>query len=297
MRNTLADLPFFVEVARHKSFSRAADALDIPIATLSRRIAAMEKDLGVLLFRRTTRSVELTEEGAVYYKSCELIVAEADTARETLLSGQKIPRGRVRLSLPPIIYHLYMHGSLSAFTAAYPEIDLHVHFSSQWVDLNTDHFDLEIRVGSLPDSSLKHRKLLTVEPGFYASPAFLERYPLPQTPTDLRKLPCTPLATTQGHLLTLSKGRKTETFNVPDARHTVNSTALSLEFALAGQTIAGLGVHIAEKYVASGQLVRLLPDWRAQGVDISLVMPPISQPYRVRLLIDHLAAHFASVAR
>ena len=297
MQNPLADLPFFVEVARRKSFTRAADALDIPIATLSRRIAAMEKDLGIRLFRRTTRSVELTEEGDAYFKSCEFIVAEARNARENILNGQRNPTGRVRVAMPATVYFLYLRGSLHAFAETHPAIQLHMYLATRRVDLATEPFDLELRVGPLPDSSLKVRKLATIYPALYAAPKLLERCPLPRTPQDLESMPYIHLHTEQEYRLELTDGARTETVTLSRPRHVVNSPGISLEFILAGQAIGGLETSAAKQYEERGELVRLLPEWRTPGINVSLVMPPGSVPYRVRLFIDHLVKRFAELAK
>lgn len=297
MRNALSDIPYFVEVARHRSFTLAADALDMPIATLSRRITTLENELGIRLFRRTTRNVELTDEGAAYYKRCEFIVAEAKNAREKLLNDQRNPAGRVRMAIPAAAYFQYMKGSLYEFSARYPEIELHIHLATQWMDLATDPFDLELRAGSLPDSSLKVRRLATIHPGIYASPTLLEGRPLPRVPQDLQTLPCIHLSSVAGCALSLSNGTRTERVVFSAPRHTTNSPGVSLEFILAGQGIGGLELSIAEPYVAAGKLVRILPEWRTPGIDISLVMPPGSLPYRVRLFIDYLVELFADVSK
>lgn len=289
-------MPFFVEVARRKSFTRAADALDIPIATLSRRIAAMEKDLGIHLLRRTTRSVDLTEEGERFYKSCEFIVAEAEQAREGLLRDQRIPAGRVRLSMPATAYFMYLEGALWPFAERYPQIDLHVQLSARWVDLNTEPFDLEIRVGPLPDSGLRVRKLATMHTGIYAAPKLLEKYPMPEKPRDLAAMPYIHLTSASGNALTLTNGDIKETIEFISPRFVINSPVVALEFILAAQAFGGLEVSVAEKYVKEGTLVHLLPEWHTRKLDISLVMSNASLPYRVRVFIDYLVQHYAEMA-
>ncbi len=294
MDRLLPSMPYFMEVARRRSFTQAADALDIPVSTLSRRIAALERDLGVQLLYRSTRIVELTESGKSFLESCEFIVSEATSARERLVRDQKSPVGLVRLSLLADVYHLYLRGKLGAFATQYPGIELHIIFSTRRVDLHAEPFDLEIRVGRLPDSELKARKLATVHAGVYADPRLLEFYPVPDTPAGLSRLPW--IHNDQpGVIQELHKDDQVELMPSRPA-HVVNSLASGLELALAGLGAIPLMTAVAAEYEKKGQLVRLLPEWRTPGLDISVVMAGAQLPHRIRLFVDYLAAHFAKLA-
>ncbi len=207
MERLLRDMPLFVEVAKRRSFTLAADALDMPVSTLSRRIAALEKELGLPLLRRNSRNVELTESGKEFFERCDFIVAEAEMARDIVTRNMKSPTGRVRIALTGDIYHAYMRGAFSAFAAEWPGIHLQVHFSERAVDLLTEPFDLDIRRGPLPDSGLKARRLITLWPSLYASPKLLESYSAPKEPRDLRNTPCITLAQA-GDRWTMRKGKR-----------------------------------------------------------------------------------------
>ena len=294
MQKFMADMPFFVEVARRKSFTTSAEALGIPVATLSRRVAAMEKNLGVRLFRRTTRKVELTEEGESLYKQCELIVAQAQGVKENILHEQKSPSGRVRLCLPARTYMLYLQGRLSAFSKLWPNIDLHIHIERHWMDFGSENFDLEIRYGRQPDSSLKIHKLGTLYAGLYAAPEFLERYGFPATPHDLRDMPRVQ-QNISSNVVRLYSETSSETIVLPPPKHVVNSPTLAEEFILAGQVFGSLVNSVAQKIEAEGLVTRLLPEWRLKGVDVFLVMPPGNPPRRVRLLADYLIDIFKNI--
>lgn len=296
MDRLLRDMPYFMEVARQKSFTLAADALDVPLSTLSRRIAAMEKDLGVHLLHRTTRSVELTESGKTFYESCDHILTEMENTRERMLRDLEKPSGRLRVSLPEYIYHVYMGDILSSFAALYPEIELHVHFTTRWVDLNTEPFDLEIRGGDLPDSDLKVHKLCTVHPALYASPILLEFYKEPEKPGDLKNMPFIFHIAPGNYTLELHRDGRAEIVSLRPV-HMAGSISLCLEFALKGLGVAALVAPLTERYEQTGQLVRLLPEWEAPGADISVVMPSGDLPYRVRLFVDYLAEHFRSLPK
>lgn len=295
MDRMLRDIPFFVEVAKTKSFTIAAENMDVPISTLSRRITSMEKDLGVRLFNRNTRNVELTESGKSFFENCSFILTEVENARERLLQNLKSPRGRVRISLPGDIFHTYMRGVLSRFAAQYPDIELEVHFSSRWVDLMTEPFDLEVRVGVLPDSGLKARKLATVYPAVYASRKLMEFYPMPQKPEDLKNIPCI-ILDVQGNTWELNKEKVRKVISVPTA-HVVNNMGLVMEFLTAGLGAACLVAPFANIIEESHELVRLLPDWVGPDLDVSIVMASSQVPLRVRLFADFLANHFSSMQK
>jgi len=190
-----------------------------------------------------------------------------------------------------------MRGSLSAFSEMYPEIEFYVELSTRRVDLLTEPFDLELHVGPLPDSSLKARKIATIRPGIYASPKLLSRYPEPKAPQDFRSLPFVYLEMQTTIPLQLSDGIRTETLVLSSCKHVVSNPIISMEFILAGQCVGFLPKSVAAPYVASGELLRLLPEWQAVGVDVSLVMPPGRLPYRVRLFIDYLVEFFANLTK
>lgn len=294
MHRFLTDLPLFVEVAKWKSFTLAADALDMPLPTVSRRIAAMEKSLGIKLFNRNKRKVELTEAGKGFFERCEFVVTEAQDALENLLKEQKNHTGRIRLALPATTYFTFMQGALSSFTATYPGIEMHVYFSTRWMDLYTEPFDLEIRSGDLPDSDLVARKLYTTTMGIYASRELLERYPTPQAPRELSPLPYIQTTVFPRQSLELRKGNKRESVPMRPV-HVVNGLALGMEFLLAGQGIAVVEMGTARNYEESGKIVRLLPEWIVPGVDINLVRVSGKNPHRIQLFADHLVQHFKNL--
>ena len=288
------DIPLFVEAAKQGSFTLAAEALDIPLPTVSRRIASMEKTLGIPLFYRKTRKIELSEYGQTLYERYRYVVDEADAALDELLSDIKQPRGPVRFSVHPEVYHLYMAGVVNGFAAQWPGIQLTGQFSARWVDLYTEPFDLDIRTGQLPDSDLVVRKLVTLTPRLYASPKLMRHHPLPETPEDLTNLPCiAPIR--DDSAWPLSKGKVIKTISIRPA-HRVDSILLSLELALAGAGVAWAVPHVAEPHVEQGELVRILPDWTVSRFDINAVMSSNRVSKRVRLFVDYLVEHFSRMS-
>ena len=291
MQDILSDLPAFIEVARRKSFTKAAEALDIPLPTVSRRIAAMEKKLGIQLFNRHSRKVELTEAGRVFFESSQHIVSEAQNAVEQLLREQQSCSGPIRISMPSTTYFVTLQGVLSAFTEQYPGIEMHLNFATRWVDLYSEPFDLEIRNGIMPDSSLVARKLISGKTGVYVSPAFLDKYPEPQSPEELEGLPYIHMSVFRQHGLELNRENESVTV-FPRVRHSGNSPAVAWEFVLAGQGAALIELTMANKLEQSGKLVRILPEWNGPGIDLHLVRAEGKAPYRVKIFSDYLVDHF-----
>lgn len=288
------DIPLFVEAARLNSFTLAAESMDIALPTVSRRIAAMEKALGIPLFYRKTRQIELSEYGRTLYERYRFIVEEADAALEELLNDIGQPRGPVRFSVHAEVYHTYMSGLLGRFAAQWPGIQLTGQFSSRWVDLYSEPFDLDIRTGKLPDSDLKVRKLITLTPGLYASPGLLRHHASLETPGDLMKIPCIAPVLLADDVWPMHKGKRSETVVVKTS-HRVDNLLLSLELAVAGAGVAWSVPSVAAPHVEKGELVRVLPGWTVPGFDISVVMASSQIPKRVRLFVDFLVDHFAGM--
>nr|NJM03945.1 LysR family transcriptional regulator [Desulfobacula sp.] len=294
MRKLLSDVPYFLEAANCPSFTQAAEILGIPLATLSRRIAAMEKSLGVQLFFRNTRTVSLTEDGKDFLESCKIIMAEANGVKERLTQRQLEPTGPIRLSVEAFVYHCCMHGALGVFVKKYPKVELHTIFSTEWKDLHREPFDLDIRTGPVPYPELKARKLFSMQPALYCTSALLNNYPLPEHPKDLNKLPFIAQTIEGRHTATFTKENNIENVAL-HPKHTVQSVGLALELLLAGQGMASVIPQLAKAYDRKKELIQLLPDWSMAEVDINLAMPANNIPKRIRLFVDHLVAHFQSL--
>ena len=182
IRNFLNDIPLFVEIARHKSFSKASDVLAIGISTLSRRIRLLEKQMGVLLFYRDTRNVELTPTGMLLFDQCEYILNEATQAYESVVTNMREPSGMIRIGMFSDSYNVNLKNALSSFIALWPDIQMNVAFIEQSVDMRTDPFDVAFLIDSAIAPPLVARRLFTIEPYLYASPEFLKRFPIPSIP-------------------------------------------------------------------------------------------------------------------
>src|SRR6267154_2495624 len=253
----------FVEVARTKSFRRAADALDMPNSTLSRHIAELEKTIGLRLLHRSTRKVELTEAGEVYFKRCQSIVEEARIAHESLLDVVERPTGTLRVSMPADLATDYLAPIIADFAKTYPLIAFEFDLSPRLVDLQTEPFDLAIRIG-----------------------------PPPTHPNDLdRHVVCIVQGATRLGEVARTFHRGDESVDVMiGTRFAMNSVALSRALAVGGVGLAVLNNVLALDDVTLRRLVRVLPDWRLAPVQVHAVTETRLLPARTRLFIDFLKA-------
>lgn len=288
----LSYMRLFVEVARTKSFRKAAEALGMPNSTLSRQIAELEKAIGVRLLHRSTRKVELTEAGEVYFMRCQGIVEEARMAHEALRDVAERPSGTLRVSMPVDLATGYLAPILGDFAEAYPLIDFEFDLTPRRVDLQTDPFDLAIRMGPAPTapSTLVARQIALLPRYLYAAPSYLDIAPPLTHPADLsRHVLCIGRASAkaQEERRSLHRGREVVDVMVT-TRFAMNSVGLSRALATRGVGIAVLDPEIARDDVASGRLRRVLPEWNLPPVQVHAITETRLLPARTRLFIEFL---------
>jgi DNA-binding transcriptional LysR family regulator len=287
----------FVEVARTKSFRGAAEALDMPNSTVSRQIAELEKTIGLRLLHRSTRKVELTEAGEVYFKRCQSIVEEARMAHESLLEVAERPTGTLRVSMPVDLATDYLAPIIVDFAKMYPLIAFEFDLSPRAVDLQSEPFDLAIRLGPPPTapSTLVARPLAVLPRYLYASPEYLASAAPLMHPNDLdRHVVCIVERATRPGRVARTFYRGDESVDVMiGARFAMNSTALSRALAIRGVGITVLNTVLALDDVTSRRLVRVLPDWSLAPVQVHAVTETRMLPARTRLFIDFLKARLS----
>jgi DNA-binding transcriptional LysR family regulator len=284
----------FVEVARTKSFRRAADALDMPNSTVSRHIAELEKTIGLRLLHRSTRKVELTEAGEVYFKRCQSIVEEAQIAHESLLDVAERPSGTLRVSMPADLAAGYLAPIIADFAKKYPLIAFEFDTSPRPVDLQTEAFDLAIRIGPPPTAplTLVARPIAMLSRYLYASSEYLKSAAPLRHPNDLdRHVVCIVEGATRPGEVARTFHRGDESVEVKvGARFSMNSVALSRALAIRGAGLAVLDNVLAQDDITLGRLVRVLPDWSLAPLQVHAVTDTRLLPARTRLFIEFLKA-------
>lgn len=266
-------LMIFAAVVKAKSFSEAARRLKMPLASVSRRVADLEAELGVRLLERSTRSLRLTEVGAEVLEYADRSLEICDAVDSIVSNHKATVSGVLRLSAPPNLSESLLTPLLCAFRASYPNVRVQALITERHVDHIADGVDLAFRVGVLKDASLIARRILSYRHQLVASPAYLRRIDPPNKPSDLL-----------GHtMITFSywkpetsftfvhvngKERETVTF-VPYL--SMNDFAGLTPALLAGEGIGDLPPIVQPELVRDGRLVEVMPNWRFPTFDLSLV--------------------------
>ena len=179
-----------IKVSQTGSFTGAAKALGISGAAVSKQIKSLEDRLGIVLFNRTTRVVTLTEAGKKLFDTVSRAGDEISEVLDTLAEGLKKPSGLLKINAPMAFGEKFLVDLITEYSIAYPEVTLDLEFNDRRINLIEEGYDLVIRIGKLEDSGLIAKKLCDFEAFICASPSFIEKYGLPETPTDLKNLNC-----------------------------------------------------------------------------------------------------------
>ncbi|MDB5838243.1 MAG: LysR family transcriptional regulator [Herminiimonas sp.] len=289
------DLLLFARVVDEGSFSRAAEHAGLPKSTVSRRVAALESQLGERLLLRTTRKLTVTDFGHSILEHARQVATEVAAAASLAQHRQVEPSGRLRVSMPADFANLMLATLLVDFIARYPAISLELDLSPRRVDLIGENFDLAVRMGDLAnDATLAARRIAVFSAGLYASPVYLEGRGAPDGPEGLMRHDTLRLLTRAGSPAPWVMQRAGQRWEgVPPGRATINSPELLLRMARQGAGIAIVDDHSAEPYLRSGELVAVLPDWRLPSTDAWAVFPGRRlMPARTRVFIDALLAEF-----
>lgn len=284
----LDDMALFVEVVKMKSFRRAADSLSMPNSTLSRRISGLEKSIGLRLLHRTTRKIELTEAGQIYFERCKRIVDEARLAHEQLGEMLEQPSGILRASLPVDFATTYLAPLIAKFSVCYPGISFEFDLTPRNVDLVAEPFDVAIRMGSQSDSALVARPLAKLTPYLYASPKYLERFGEPTQPSDLSRHEC--LDFPKAAHWKLNNGSHSVEIPVGSRFH-LNSRGMICRLATLDLGITLIPPEVVAEYLADGRLRRILPEWQGTPLPVYALTETRLLPAKTQRFIEFLREH------
>ncbi len=285
----LNDMALFVEVVKAMGFRGASAATGVPNSTLSRRVSALEKAVGLRLLHRTTRKVELTEAGKLYYERCRRIVEEARIAHEQLSEMVAQPSGMLRASMPVDMATIFLAPLLAEFVQRYPGIRFELDLTPRRVDLVTEPFDVAIRVGELPNSTLIARQIGSFVGQLFASPLYLERSGTPVRPEDLAQHEC--LVFPRANTWTLSAEDRQVDVMV-GGRFSVNSIGMFKSLAVLDQGIVQLPTAVVADELVSGRLLPVLPAWRTAPRPVYALTETRLLPAKTQRFIDFLQERF-----
>jgi len=290
------DLLLFARIVESGSFSAAAERVQLPKSTVSRRISLLEGQLGERLLQRTTRKLVLTEFGASLLEHARKVAEETEAAGALAQHRQDAPSGLLRVSMPNDFANNFMSHAFSRFLNQYPNIALELDLSPRRVDLVAEGFDLAVRMGNLPDdASLAARRITLSRLRLYASPSYTSWRGLPEHPDDLYKHDLLSLPPRVNGMIrwNLLRGKTSWERELP-VRLMANSPEMLMRMAATGAGIASSTEPLAEQYVQTGELVRVLPEWAFPTVTGWAVFPGRRlMPAKTRVFLDMLEGVFA----
>jgi DNA-binding transcriptional LysR family regulator len=287
----LNDIAIFVKVAQFESFSRAAHSLGMPVSTVSRRVAELERQLGVTLLQRTTRKLTLTAQGRDYFHQCAEPLNILSDAERVLTQTQKKPEGTLKITVPVTLRERPFLDFISDFMKSYPHIKIDLQISNEFIDFVEQNVDMGIRFGALQDSTLIASKLGDTIRYLVATPEYLEGRAVPATPEDLKAHQCVLMNAKNGETTwNLESGRKVTSLRVSGPISSRDFNTVSY-FTYRGHGIGLLPFAYCDDLIRSGDLVRLLPNWASPKIPVHALYPTRKfMPAKLRVFLDALKA-------
>jgi DNA-binding transcriptional LysR family regulator len=284
----IAAMNAFVRVVEAGNFTKAADTLDLPNATVTRLIQALEQHLQVRLLQRTTRTVTVTPEGATYYERVLRLLGDLNDIESTAKQSLAKPSGRIRVEAAAAVGTMVIVPALGEFYRSYPDVGIELGVGNRRADLIAEGIDCAVRVGEATEQFMVARRIGEFRFTTCATPAFLEAHGTPRVPRELQELRTVGMTTASGRALNFrfcEDGNETE---LP-LQHvlTVNDTNAVLAAGLAGLGIIQAPTYAVQAALESGQLVPLLNDCATQSIPVHVVYPPNRfLSAKVRVFID-----------
>ncbi len=291
--NAFGAIPVFVAVVENDGFSAASRALGISKSAVSKRINQLENHLGVRLLHRTTRKLSLTEAGERYFEHAAQALTAAGQAEDAVTELQGEPQGKLKISSPMSFGRLHVAPLIPIFTQRYPKILIDLVMDDRNIDLVAEGFDLAIRSGDMPDSTLIARKLAPLRQVLCASPDYIDRYGMPVTPSELSERNCILFSYSgDANEWTLNKDGKAEAVLVSGSYRVNNSEAILVALR-EGIGIGRLPTFVAGPDLTEGNLVRILESYHIPDHTFYAVFPERQYlPAKVRVFLDFSINYF-----
>lgn len=285
----------FVAVAEAESFAGGARNLGMSAPAVTRAIAALEARLGVRLLARTTRVVRLTEAGARYLEDCRRIIADADEADESARGLNAAPRGRLHVTAPVLFGRLFVMPAVQAYVDRYPDVSVNALFLDRVVSLVDEGLDVAVRIGELPDSSLRAIRVGQIRRVVCGAPAYLERHGTPLHPSELQqhRIIATSAITPSTEWRFFRDSRATSVRVSP--RLTVNSNDAAIAAAVSGWGLTRVLSYMIAPQLQAGQLQTILTAFEPAPLPIHILhREGRHASAKVRAFIDLIVAHLRS---
>ncbi|MDX2237498.1 MAG: LysR family transcriptional regulator [Hyphomonadaceae bacterium] len=289
----LDSIAAFAAVAEKGGFTAAARAMGVGKATVSKQVSALEAQLGVRLFHRTTRSLTLTAEGAQALIRAQRILEEAEGLCDDAAAARESPRGRLKIAAPLSFGVDHLAPALPDFLDRYPELAVDLALDDRRADLVGEGFDIAVRISEMPDSSFVVRKLAPVRLLLVASPAFWAAHGRPKRPEDLAALPSLQYANAAfGDVWRFTNAAAEQVRVRAATRVVINNGAAMIPALATGCGVALLPDMIVWRDILEGRLEPALEDWRAVDNALHLLTTGRNPPRKVRVFQDFMVERF-----
>jgi LysR family transcriptional regulator for bpeEF and oprC len=291
----------FVRIAEAGTFAKAADSLDLPRSTASKLIADLEDQLGTKLIQRTTRTVNVTPEGAAYYERAVRLIGELEDMNAAVSNTRAQLRGRLRIDIGSSLANLILIPALPDFRSRYPDVEVHVGVSDRPVDLVSEGVDCVIRGGELSDTTLIARRICELDYVTCAARSYIEVHGMPTAPSQLERghHVTSYFSSLTGKTFPLYFHRDDEIIEI----NTRSMAAVNESTAHLSSLLAGLGIGqtfrlVAQPHIDSGRLVPVLEDWTRPKHSLHVMYPPNRHlNAKLRVFVDWVAQVFSDIER
>ncbi|TCL65135.1 LysR family transcriptional regulator [Rhizobium sp. BK251] len=289
----LSAMRVFLRVVETGNFTRAADTLSMPKATVTNLIQGLEAHLRTKLLNRTTRRVMVTTDGALYYERAVQLLSELDELDGSLSNSQSLPTGRLRVEMSGGFADTIVVPALCDFYERYPDIRVDLGVGDRPVDYIAENVDCALRAGTPSDQSLIARRISEISLITCAAPAYIEKFGVPQRPTELETdhYAISYFRAQTGRTIPFEFKKDDESFEInPRYIVSVNDIRTYMTAAMTGLGIVQAPVFMIRNELADGRLVRVLDDWHVEAMPIYIVYPPNRHlSNKVRVFVDWLA--------
>lgn len=294
----LEAMSIFVTVVQTGSISAASRKLGVPLATVSRRIADLERHLKARLFMRSNREIALTEAGRHFVAACQRILQDVGEAERSVSGEYLTPKGELVLSAPIALGRSYLAPVAVEFLGQYPSVDVRLIFADRRLNLIEEHIDIALRVGELQDSSLIARKVGSVRRIVCASPAYLDKFGAPRCPDDIANHCCITFENTISATEWVFPVNDVETSFPIHSRYIVNTAEAALDAAGQGFGLTRLLDYEVAKELRNGALREVMPGYRSEPKPVYLIYEQGAYlPAKARAFLDFAAPRIKRALR
>jgi DNA-binding transcriptional LysR family regulator len=293
-----SELVFFSSLMKAGSLSAAARELDVTPPAVSKRLAQLERRLGVRLLNRTTRRLSLTHEGEIYLENARRILAEIQEMEQLVASRRAAPKGLLKVNATLGFGRSYVAPAMSLFAKQFPDVEVQLHLTDRPLNLAEEAFDVGIRFGEPPDARIVARKIADNRRLICATPAYFRKFGRPQVPVDLMRHNCIVLRQNDAAygIWRFTRGGKTEAVKVRGTMSS-NDGEVVLNWALDGHGVLMRAEWDITKYLRSGRLQLALEDYALPSADVHAVYSEKKNlSAKVQVFIDFLVEHFGEHA-